>query len=103
MYKNKDGHVMKISVDDKKLIMEISIKDIAFLFANSPNNYDESKVKRGKQKEFAEWIAKNLTDEADADTGDCYWIQPFERLFECASEGGTETKDGGLIKYGSDN
>lgn len=103
MYKNQDGHLMKIIVDDKKLIMEISIKDIAFLFANSPNNYDESKVKKGKQKEFAEWIAKNLTDEADTDTCDCYWIQPFERLFERALEGDTETKEGGLIKYGSED
>ena len=101
MYKNNE-QVMKISVDDKKLKMEISIKDIAFLFQASPNNYDESKVKRGKQKEFAEWIAKKLTEESDQETGDPYWSEPFERLFEIALEGGTETKEGGLVKYGDE-
>ena len=94
---------MKIEVDDKKLKMEISIKDLKFLFDNDPNNYDESKIKRGKSQEFAEWIAKMLEDEADSETGEPYWSEPFSKLFERALEGDTETKDGGLIKYGSDD
>lgn len=95
--------LMKFSVDDKKLQMEISIKDLKYLFESDPNNFDESKVKRGKTREFAEWIAKMLEEESEQETGEPYWSEPFTKLFERALEGDTETKDGGLIKYGSDN
>ncbi len=102
MYKSTKS-VMKIEVDDKKLKMEISIKDLKYLFENNPDNYDESKVMRGKSQEFAEWIAKMLEAESDQETGEPYWGEPFTKLFERALEGDTETKDGGLIKYGSDD
>ena len=93
--------LMKFEVDDKKLKMEISIKDIKYLFENDPNNFDESKIIRGKTKEFAEWIAKMLEEESDQETGEPYWSEQFTKLFERALEGDTETKDGGLIKYGN--
>lgn len=98
MYTNNE-HVMKITVDDKKLKMEISIEDIVFLLATSPSNFNESKVKRGKQKEFAEWVASKLTDMEDCESNNCYWIEPFEKIFELALEGDTETEKGGLIKF----
>lgn len=102
MYKNEE-QLMEISVDNKKLHMEISIKDLKYLFETDSENFDESKVKRGKQKEFAEWDAKMLLEESDQETGEPYWANPFRGIFESAMEGGTETKDGGLIKYGQDS
>lgn len=102
MHKNEE-QLMKISVDDKKLHMEISIKDLKYLFETDSANFDQSKVKRGKQKEFAEWVAKMLLEESDQETGEPYWANPFRGIFEFAMEGGTETKDGGLIKYGQDS
>lgn len=102
MYKSTKS-LMKFSVDDKKLQMEISVKDLKYLFESDMNNYNESKVKRGKSQAFAEWIAKMLEEESEQETGEPYWSEPFTKLFERALEGDTETKDGGLIKYGSDN
>lgn len=102
MYKN-DEQLMKINVDDEKLHMEISIKDLTYLFETDSENFDESKVKRGKQQEFAEWIAKMLLEESDQETGEPYWFNPFRGIFESALEGGTETKEGGLIEYGTDD
>lgn len=102
MYKNEE-QLMKISVDDKELHMTISIKDLKYLFETDSENFDESKVKRGKQKEFAEWVAKMLLEESNQETGEPYWSNPFREIFESAMEGGTETKNGGLIKYGQDS
>lgn len=101
MFKNNE-QLMKISVDDKKLHMEISIKDLKYIFETDSENFDESKIKRGKQKEFAEWVAKMLLEDSDQEIGDPYWALPFREIFVAALEGGTETKDGGLIKYGQD-
>lgn len=101
MYKSTKS-LMKFEVDDKKLKMEISIKDIKYLFESDPENYNQSRIKKGKSKEFAEWIAKMLEEESNQETGEPYWSEPFTKLFECALEGDTEGKNGGLIKYGED-
>lgn len=95
--------LMKFSVDEKKLKMEISIKDIKYLFESDSANYNESKIKKGKSKEFTEWIARMLEEESDQETGEPYWSEPFSKLFLRALEGDTETKDGGLINYGFDD
>lgn len=102
MYKSS-GSVMKFTVDDKTLKMEIKIEDLKKLFEEEPANYDESKIIKGKEREFAVWIAKMLEEESDQETGEPYWSEPFIKLFERALEGDTETKDGGLIEYGRDN
>lgn len=102
MYKNEE-QLMKISVDDEKLHMEISIKDLTYLFETDSENFDESKVKIGKHKEFAEWAAKMLSEEENQENGTPYWFTPFRWIFESALEGGTETKEGGLIEYGTDD
>lgn len=102
MYENNE-QLMKIKVDNSKLCMQISIKDLKYLFETDSENFDESKVQRGKQKEFAEWVAKMLLEESDQETGEPYWFNPFRGIFESALEGETETKDGGLIKYGSED
>lgn len=101
MYKSTKS-LMKFSVDEKKLQMEIGIEDLKYLFESNPDNSDESKIIEGKEKEFAEWIAKMLEDESEQETGEPYWSEPFLKLFERALEGDTETRNGGLIEYGWD-
>lgn len=102
MYKNEE-QLMEITVDNEKLHMEISVKDLKYLFETDSENFDESKIKKGKHQEFAEWVAKMLCEDSDQEIGDPYWFLPFREIFESALEGGTETKDGGLIKYGQDS
>jgi hypothetical protein len=70
-------------ITNDKLKIEVPIKGLVNAFNLSPNNYDESmKVKRGKRKEFANFVAQYLLDSADADTGDSYVMQMFDRFFE---------------------
>ncbi len=85
--------LMKFKITNDKLKMEISIKSLVWLFHNSPNNIDESgeqffKVKRGKRREFAEWIVEQLQDEAERSSdGEVSWGVPFEDAFNKIFEG----------------
>ncbi|AKA68516.1 hypothetical protein [Clostridium scatologenes] len=93
--------VMKFEITKDKLKMEISLKDLEWLFKNSPNNYDENgnsgviKVKRGKRQEFAEYVVKALMDVQDPDSDNTKWGQPFEDIFEEIFEGAEDE----FIKY----
>ena len=75
--------------------MEMSLKDLVWLFNNSPDNCSEDrtevgcKVKRGKRQAFAEYIVENLMDEStDGGNGDnVIWGVPFEEVFMRIFEG----------------
>lgn len=75
------------TVTNDKLKIEISISGLIAGFNDSPNNFEEIKVKRGKRKEFAEYIAQKIIDEADAETGESYLMQMFENAFDNIFEG----------------
>lgn len=94
---------MKFEITKDKLKMEISLKDLAWLLENSPNNYGENgeviKVKRGKRQEFAEYVVSMLMDFEDADSNDTRWGKPFEDIFESIFEGAEDE----FIKYPSED
>lgn len=100
-----DEQLMKFTITNDKLKMEISLKDLVWLFHNSPNNtYDgESlgcKVKCGKRQEFAEFIAENLMmDESTNGSGDVLWVVQFEEVFERIFEGAEDD----FCKYSNDD
>lgn len=92
MLKNFNEQIMKFEITENKLKMEISIKDLIWLFENSPNNtYDGEtvacKVKRDKKKEFVEFIAENLMDDSENDSGNPIWGVAFEEVFNRIIEG----------------
>jgi hypothetical protein len=74
-----------IVVTNDCLKIELPIGNLVRGFERSPNNYG-MKVKRGMRKEFVEWLANNLLDDADSETGDNYIAvmldSVFERLYE---------------------
>lgn len=76
------NQVMKITVTDDKLKMEIPLSKLAGLYKSSPNNYDDSHVKKGKNRAFAEYVAKQLQEQSQANENDCKWLQPFEEIFD---------------------
>jgi len=91
-------HLMKFSITKDKLKMEIDLKDLIFLFENSPNNfYDGSnepiKIKRGKKQEFAEFVVKMLMDYSHYNDNDTRWGIPFEEVFDEIFEGYEEGED----------
>lgn len=73
---------LDIIITNDKLKIEMPISNIVRGFNSSPNNWDGRKVKRGCRKEFIEWIAENLLDDADSETGDNFIATMFENVFE---------------------
>ena len=68
--------------------MEISLKDLVWLFENAPDNMAEcgddiyaAKVKRGKRQEFAEYIVQKLLNDAPYEQDDFVWSMPFSHAF----------------------
>lgn len=99
MSKKFTDQVMKFEITKDKLKMEISLKDLAWLLENSPNNYDEGngviKVKRGKRQEFAKFIVERLMDDSSEDSNNVIWGEPFENIFMEIFEGAEDE----FIKY----
>ncbi len=86
---------------NEKLSIEIPIKNLVTAFEFCENNYDESKVKRGKRQMFAEFVAKQIINECDSETGDSPITKAFDSVFELLFEGfedGTE-----FIKFGNED
>lgn len=91
--KEFNDQLMKFKITNDKLKMEISLKDLVWLFHNSPDNCGEdgdspfAKVKRGKRQEFAERLVRLLMDDAPSEQ-DCFrWGMPFEDAFREITEG----------------
>ncbi|MHA7139818.1 hypothetical protein ACRTEV_21540 [Rossellomorea arthrocnemi] len=82
------------TVTNDKLKIEIPIKSLVEGFKDSPNNFSESKVKRGHKQDFAKYVAERLVDGSNADTGDSPIMEAIESTFEELFEGDEE-----FIKY----
>lgn len=92
MSKKYTEQLMKFEVTKDKLKMEITLKDLAWLFKNSPNNYGcdgegIAKVKRDKYKQFAKYIVNMLMAYENSDSNETRWGKPFEDIFESIFEG----------------
>lgn len=82
------------TVTNNKLKIEIPIKNLVEGFKDSPNNFNELKVKRGHRHDFAKYVAERLVDGSNADTGESPIMEAIERTFEELFEGDEE-----FIKY----
>ncbi len=85
--KEFNDHSLKFKITKDKLKMEISLKDLVWLFHNSPENISEdgetpfARIKPGKGQEFTERLVKILMDDAEHER-DCFkWSEPFENAF----------------------
>lgn len=100
MKKHKNlGFTTKLT--NKKLTIEISINDLVNAFKLCPNNYNESKVKRGKRQMFAEFVAKQILEECDQETGDTYITKAFDGVFDLLFEGYEDGRD--FVNFGEEN
>ena len=103
--KEFNDHLLKFKITNDKLKMEISLKDLAWLFHNSPNNVSKyndelpfARIKPGRRQEFAEHLVKILMDDAEYER-DCFkWSEPFENAFEEILESAGE-----FLKYTDDD
>jgi len=103
--KEYNDQVMKFKITKDKLKMEISLKDLEWLFHNSPNNLDYNgedigvKVKRGKRQEFAEFVVNYLLDIHPDHEDNTRWGQPLEEIFMEIFEGAEDS----FCKYVEEN
>jgi len=98
--KEFNDFLLKFKITNDKLKMEISLKDLVWLFHNSPENIADdgdspfAKVRRGKRQEFAEYFVKTLMEDAPYER-DCFrWGEPFEDAFREITESGVD-----FLKY----
>ena len=90
--KEFNDQLLKFKITNNKLKMEISLKDLVWLFHNSPDNtYDGenigAKIKRGRRQEFAEYIVNMLMDDSPNNGNNTRWGEPFEDVFMEIFEG----------------
>lgn len=88
---------VKVVLTNDKMKIEVPIKGLVRGFEQSPNNFDETKIKRGHRQEFAEYIAKALLDSSNAETGDTPVMEMLDKVFEEIFEG-----DESFVKYPDD-
>lgn len=85
-----ENSLFKVVATKDSLKIEIQLKDLEFLFTESPNNgYAETPVtvKRGQRAAFADFIARHITESEDPDTGENPILQMFEGAFMEIIEG----------------
>jgi hypothetical protein len=86
---------------DDKLTIEIPVKNLITAFELCPTNYDESKVNRGKSQIFAEFVAKQILEECDQETGDTHISKAFDSVFDLIFEGYEDGSE--FIKFGDED
>lgn len=100
-YKNKKK-VIKIAVDDKEMTIRISLKNLKWLFEHSPDNCGSNmepvRVQRGKEFEFAKFVAEKFDDESAYNENNTILGEAFETTFLEASEGAYDE----FLKYPKD-
>ncbi|MCI8993153.1 MAG: hypothetical protein HFG80_10625 [Eubacterium sp.] len=101
--KEYNDQLMKFKITNDKLKMEIKLSDLAWFFRNSPDNvapdveHEFCRVRRGKNREFAEKVVKLLMDESPENENDVRWGHMLESAFEEIRESGAN-----FLKYYDD-
>lgn len=88
-------------VTGDKLKIEIPIAGLVSGFNRSPENtMPEITVRRGKRKEFAEFVAQKLINGEDQESGNTPVMEMFDKAFEDVFEGNDYNDD--IFKYPDD-
>lgn len=71
----------ELSEDKKKIHFTLSVKDLKWLFNNSPGNVFENTIKNKKTEEFVDYVLNRLTEPSIYDDNSVKWLIPFEEIF----------------------
>lgn len=89
---------IKCKIEDKVLKLEVSLEDLAWIFKNSPDNFEEWSIKSNKLEEFGDYVAERLYDEAPNEEDNLMIGVPFQRIFDDIFEG-----DEAFVDYGDED
>lgn len=101
--KKYEEQLMKFTITNDKLKMEIKLSDLTWLFRNSPDNvaddgeHEFCRVKRGENQAFTEEFVQMLMDESPENGNDTRWGHMFEEIFRELRESGAD-----FLKYYDD-
>ena len=80
----------KVSVENGKLSLEISVDNLVSGFNGNPNKFEECNIDESKKQQFAEYVANSLIEPSDSETGDSLIMKALDRVFEEAMENSEE-------------
>lgn len=73
--------ITELSADGKIIHFSLKVTDLKKLFKYSPENYDGSNIKRGKERDFVDYILNRLSEPSTSDENSVKWLIPFEEIF----------------------
>lgn len=90
--KKFEGNGFTATVTDKVVRWEIPITNLINAFNNSPENYSEDgenyiEVKKRCRRDFAEYVAQQLMEPCDSETGLSHIEQAIDNVFLDVFEG----------------
>lgn len=92
-------------VTNDKVKLEIPISTLVLAFEATPNNEndsgDPSTIKRGKRRQFAEWVAQQMVKEACQHDGATYTHEMLDNIFDQLFEGYEDGSD--FVKEAKEN
>lgn len=71
----------KLSEDGKVINFSLKTSDLKWLFKNSIENFEQSVVKRGREKEFIDYVLERLSEPSTYNDDTVKWLMPFEEIF----------------------
>lgn len=90
------SQLLEFKITKNKLKMEIRLKDLAWLFRNSPDNvagdgeHELCRIRQGKKHEFAGEFVRRLMDDSPYDENNTRWEALFGDVFQEMRESGDE-------------
>jgi len=93
-----EGLGVATTVKKDKLIIEVPIDSLINGFNLSPNNHDKSIIEIDKKLEFANYVAKQLVDNSDPETGYSPILIMLDNIFNEILEGAED-----FVNYGADD
>lgn len=76
----------KVSTDNEKIQLEISIENLISGFNGMPNKCEGYTIDKNKKQEFANYVAETLISQSDSETGNSPIMDALDSVFEEAIE-----------------
>ena len=82
--KKYDNGVLKteLSADGKTVHFSIKVSDLKLLFKTCSENFDGSNIRRGREREFIDYVLERMDEPSMWNDDTVKWALPFEEIFQ---------------------